>query len=99
MVCTVLEQVTNCFRAAISQKLQFIAQKWPKNAILFGVKEFFWGLSGELQGPIPYFEGAGLKTNVFCRVLEQVIKCFRAVITKKAAFCLAKMAERYHFLA
>ena len=39
----------------------------PKNGQkkpFFGLKQCFWGLSGQLQGSPPYFEGAGLEKRV-----------------------------------
>ena len=46
--CKVLEQVIACLGGAITKKTAFFAQKWPKNAIFFGLKQCFWGLSGQV---------------------------------------------------
>ena len=43
-----------------------------------------------------YFQGAGLKKKVVCKVLEQIIKGFRAAITKKTHF-LAKNGQKKPF--
>ena len=82
MFCKVLEQVIEFVWSHHHQKTPFFAPKMVKNAI-FSPKQCFWGLSGQLWGPPPYFEGAGFEGKVLCKVLEQVIECFGAAITKK----------------
>ena len=79
-----------------SQKKPHFLHKNGQKMPFCSLKQCFWGLSGQLQGPIPYFQGAGLKTKVFCKGLEQIIKDFRAAITKKNAFW-PKMAEKRPF--
>ena len=37
--------------------------------------------------------------NVFCKVLEQVIDCFGAAITKRNSIFCPKMAKKCHFVA
>ena len=54
------------FGAAITKKTAFFAQKWQKKPFL-GLKQCFWGLSGQLLGSPVYFEGAGLKEKCFAR--------------------------------
>ena len=60
MFCKVLKQTIKGFRAAITKKPHFSAKNGQKKPF-FGLKQCFWGLSGHSQGPIPYFEGAGLR--------------------------------------
>ena len=48
MFCKVLEQVVEFFGAAISKKTAFFAQKKAKKKPFFGLKQCFWGLSGQL---------------------------------------------------
>ena len=36
---------------------------------------------------------------MFCKVLEQIIECFGAAITKKNRIFCSKMAKKCHFLA
>ena len=40
---------------------------WPKKSHFFGLKQHFGGMSGQLQGPIPYFECGGLRKIWFAR--------------------------------
>ena len=47
MFCNFMEPVIECFGAAITKKTALIAQKWPKMPF-FGLKQRFWGLSGQL---------------------------------------------------
>ena len=39
----------------------------PKKCQFFGLKQHFWGMSGQLQGPIPFFECGGLRKTCFAR--------------------------------
>ena len=48
LFCKVLEQVIEFFGAAITKKTAFFAPKWPKKTTFFGLKQCFWGLSGQL---------------------------------------------------
>ena len=36
------------FGATITKKTPFFAQKWPKKSHFFGLKQCFWGVSGQL---------------------------------------------------
>ena len=70
------------FPSRQDQKNRIFRPKRAKNCHLFSqntILEPYWTVSG----PHTFFEGARLKINVLCRVLEQVTKCFRAAITKK----------------
>ena len=56
-----LEQIAEYFGAAITKKPLFLPKKGQKMPLL-GLKQCFWGLNGQLQGPPPHSDGAGLKT-------------------------------------
>ena len=60
-----LGQIIKGFGAAITKKTPFLAKNRPKKKPFFGLKECFWGLSGHESGPIPYFDGAGLRETRF----------------------------------
>ena len=59
------------------------------------LKQCFWDLSGQLQGPIPYSQGAGLKKKVICKVFEQMVRVSGPPSPKKAF--LAKDGQRKAF--
>ena len=46
--CNVLEQVIEFFGAAITKKTAFFAPKMAPKKTFFGLKQCFWGLSGQL---------------------------------------------------
>ena len=48
MFCNFLEQVIECFGAAITKKNRIFCPKMAKKMPLFGLKQRFWGLSGQL---------------------------------------------------
>ena len=64
------------------QKKAFFGQKWPKMP-LFWPKTVFLGPEWSQVGPHTLFSGFWTQKNVFCSVLEQMIKGFEATITKK----------------
>ena len=86
-----------CFRAASTKKTAFLAQKNGQKMPVFGLKQCLWGLRGRMSGLPPYFEGAGLKKNVFRQVLAQVVECFGAAITKKTPFFAEKWPKKPFF--
>ena len=92
MCCNFLEQVIECFGAAITKKTAFFAQKWPKNAI-FWPETAFLGPEWSVVGPHTLFSGCWTQNKAFCKILEQIIKGFRAAITKKTHF-LAKNGQK-----
>ena len=71
----------------------------PKN----GQKCLFWpetGLLGpewSVVGPHTLFLGCWTQEEAFCKVLEQIIKGFRAAITKKNAFFGQKWPKKANF--
>ena len=74
--------------ATITKKRLF----WPKNGHkkpFFGAKQCVWGLSGQLQGTPPYFEGAGLKKSVL-QVLKARYRLFWSRHHQKTAFFAPK---------
>ena len=48
MFCRVLEQVIEFLGAAITKKNRFFCPKMAKKKTFFGLKQCFWGLSGQL---------------------------------------------------
>ena len=74
-----------CFGAAITKQPNFLPENGKKRHFL-GLKQCFCGVSGQLWGPPPYFEGAGLTEKMFRKVLEQLIEFFGAAITQKPRF-------------
>ena len=80
-----LEQIIKGFRAAITKKKRIFGQKWPKKAI-FWPKTVFLGPEWSQVGPHTIFRGCWTQKNVFCSLLEQMIKGSGASITKKPYF-------------
>ena len=97
MFCKVLEQVIDCFGAAIIKKPHF-CPKMDKKGHFFP-KTVFLGPEWAVVGPPTLFSGCWCQGNVFCKVLEHVIECFRAAITKKNRIFCPKMAKKCHFVA
>ena len=64
-----------CFRTASTKKTEFLAQKWPKKAS-FWRKTVFLGPECSDVGLPTLFRGCWTQTNVFWKVLEQVMECF-----------------------
>ena len=79
MFCNFLEQVIECFGAAITKKTHFL----PKN----GQKAIFWpetaflGPEWSVVGPHTLFSGCWTRKVACFKVSEQIIKGFRAAIT------------------
>ena len=67
------------------QTTAFFAQKWPKKDI-FWPETVFLGREWSVVGLPTLFRGCWTQKKVFCKVLEQVIDCFGAAITKKPHF-------------
>ena len=66
------------FGASISIKRHFLPKEmphiWPKTA--------FFGHEWSVAGPHTHFGGCWTQKKVFCKVLEQLLKCFGVAITK-----------------
>ena len=58
--CNFLERIMKAFRAAITRKPHCLAKNGRKMPF-FGLKQYFSGLNGQRWGPIPYYEGAGIR--------------------------------------
>ena len=93
--CKVLEQVIDCFGAAITKKPHFFAPKCPKNSI-FPPKQGFWGLTGQFQGPPPYFEGARVTTTCFATFWSTLLSVSEPPSPKKPLF-LPKNGKKMPF--
>ena len=85
------------FRSRHHKQNRIFAQKWPKNAI-FLRKTLFLGPECSVVGLRTLFSGCWTQNKVFGKILEQIIKGFRAAITKKPHF-LPKNGQKCHFLA
>ena len=84
------------FRSRHHQKKpHFLPKNGQKNAIL-KLKTVFLGPQWSAVGPHTLFSGCWTQRDVFCKVLEQIIKGFKAAITKKTHFFLP---EKGNFLA
>ena len=82
MLGTFWSRAIECFGAAITKKTAFFAQEWPKNANFWPETAFF-GPEWSVVGPHTLFSGCWTQNKALCKVLEQIIKDFRAAITKK----------------
>ena len=85
------------FRSRHHKKTAFFAQKRPKNAI-FWRETAFLGPGWSVVGPHTLFSGCWTDKDAFCKVLEQIIKGFRAAITKKTHFLAKKWPKKANIL-
>ena len=53
---------------------------------IFSPNQYLLGPGGWLVPPIAYFEGTGLKQNMFCMPLKKYNKFFKGTTTKKHHF-------------
>ena len=85
------------FGATITKKPHFLPKNGQKMPFC-GLKQCFWGVSGQLYGPPPYFESPGLGKLCFARS-EARYRVFWSHHHKKTAFFCPKTAKKSHFLA
>ena len=90
-----LKQVIECLGAAITKKTAFLPKNGQKMPFFALKRRFFWP-EWSVVGPHTLFSGCWTQRKAFCKVLEQIIKGFRAAITKKSIFW-PKMAKKANF--
>ena len=78
------------------QTTAFFAPKWPKKPFCCP-KQCFWGLSGQLQGPPPYFEGAGVTETCFARFWSKLLSVSEPPSPKKTPFFAQKWPKNAIF--
>ena len=83
------------FRCRQHQKTAFFAQNWQKNPF-FWPKTVFLGPKWSNVGPPTLFRGCWTHDDVFCKILERVIACLGAAITRKTHF-LPKIGQKMPF--
>ena len=88
----------DCFGAAITKRPHFLPQNGQKMPF-FLPETVFLGPEWAVVGPPTLSWGCWSHKDLFCKVLEQVIECFGAAITKKNRIFCRKMAKKCHFVA
>ena len=89
-------KLTSVSEPPSQKKTAFLPKNGQKKAI-FWPKTAFLGPEWSVVGPHTLFSGCLAQRKVFCKVLEQIIKGFRAAITKKNAFFGQKWPKKAIF--
>ena len=87
------------FRSRHNQKKPHFLPKNGQKMPFFGLKEGFLGPEWSVVELPTLFRGCWTQRKVFCKVLEQVIDCFGAAITKKPHFFAPKWPKKKPFFA
>ena len=85
------------FRSRHLQKKTHFLPKNGQKMPSFGFKQCFWGLSGQLQGPPPYFEGAGVTKTRFARFWSKLLSVLEPPSPKKTPFFAQKWPKNAIF--